>query len=70
MKIYYFVAYYGPKKPYTNEVKTNKFKLYSPLYHGRYTYEKARYIAKYARRKNPDKKDYIHIDSFISYREA
>ena len=50
MKIYYFVAYYGPNKPYT--------------------YEKARYIAKYARHKNPGKRDYIHIDSFVSYREA
>lgn len=68
MKIYYFVAYYGPEKPYCYHADDNKFYPYGPWYRRRYKdREKAIAAAKHARHKNPDKRKYIFVDSQIYY---
>ena len=65
--IYYFVAYYSPEKPYSYNAEKNIFLPYSPIYRRRYAdIEQARAAARHARKKNPDKRRYIFIDSAVT----
>ena len=62
--IYYFVACYGPEKAHTYNLKNNSWLPYSPIYRRRYKdLETAKFVAKYARRKNPGKRKYIFVSS-------
>ena len=66
--IYYFVAYYGPEKAYTYNIEKNMWLPYSPIYRKRYyDYEIAIQAAKRARKKNPDKRKDIFIDTAQCY---
>lgn len=66
--VYYFVAYYGPDKAYTYDINNNSWLPYSPIYRRRYRdYFQALQARKRAIKKNPDKREYIFIDSAISY---
>lgn len=65
---YYFVAYYAPNKAYTYDAEKNAFLPYAPIYRRRYKdYEQALRVVKHARRKHPDKRQFIFLDCGTSW---